>query len=293
MGTVPGRRKCGVKNSSVTSAMHVGLLPQGSTAMPPALAEAPAPRGPAALAPFCPSAWSPLRPRQAQPGMPGRGSSWGPGHGWGATGRGTGHRAWTRPSTRDSSMAVGSRTGPSYSPGVPCPTAMAQQEQEGAGARLCAGQDVPWHSPRPCRGPGPSPPQPHNGVPCPCWRPTGAQPLQPVCAARSPPWGWCWRPPRAGAGAVWTWCSSGSWGGTGNPVLTIQPLRDFLRFLPSLLVPALGADAGTQVCHSWAAPSPAAPPGCLAPRPDAGRIWPCRSPGLFLALAVVHRPCGA
>lgn len=39
-------------------------------------------------------------------------------------------------------------------------------------------------------------------------------------------------------------------------MLTIQPLRDFLHFLPSLPVPAPAADASTQLCCSRAVPSP-------------------------------------
>lgn len=157
-------------------------------------------------------------------------------------------------------MAVRSQTGPSRSRGVPCPMAKAQQRHKGAGGRLCAGQDVPWHSPRPPEGQRRDPPPAPQRGPLSPPATHRARPLQPVCASRSPPRGWRWRPPGAGAGAVWTWCSSGSWGGTGNPVLTIQPLRDFLRFLPSLPVPVHGAAAGTRLCHCWAAPSPAAPP---------------------------------
>lgn len=150
---------------------------------------------------------------------------------------------------------------PQPQPQSALPRARAWPEQEGAGTRLCAGQDVSSTALDPS-------PQPHKGVPCPFHCPTRAQPLQPVCAARSGLWGWHWRPPGAGAG--WTWCSSGSWGGTGNPVLTIQPLRDFLPFLPSLPAPA--------PCSAQA------PPWLAPPTPRPSRL-PC-------AKASVDRVCG-
>lgn len=179
-----------------------------------------APWGSGSSGPILPHSLCPCR---GQLGTLGQDSAQGPGHGLEASERGD--RAL---SPRTVAWPAGAEFTPGLAPGCAAHQRGHSQEQEGAGAWLHAGQDVPAQTKTPQKNRTVTPPpSPAKGSPS----------LQPVRAARSRPRSWRRCAPGAGAGAIWTWRSSGSQRGTGNPVLTIQPLRDFLRFLPSLPVP--------------------------------------------------------
>lgn len=144
VGMVLGRRKSGAMDSSATSAMHrAGLLPKGSTAVPPT----PGSTSSSSLAvPVLSCPFPPLCPQCGE--LPGAGTLV---RSQQKLRRVLSHRercgTWICSSMQDSSKAIGSQTGPSGSPRVPCSETRVQQEQESAGAPPCAAQDVSWHSP--------------------------------------------------------------------------------------------------------------------------------------------------
>lgn len=139
-----------------------------------------APWGSGSSGPILPHSLCPCR---GQLGTLGQDSAQGPGHGQEASERGD--RAL---SPRTVAWPAGAEFSPGLAPGCAAHQRGHSQEQEGAGAWLHAGQDVPAQTKTPQKNRTVTPLQPHKGVPfpptCAC-REVPAAELAPVCS-----WGW-------------------------------------------------------------------------------------------------------
>lgn len=288
-----GRRKCGVKTSSVTSAACVAA-PQGQRSRAPRPSWGTGPPWSGSSGPILPVCTVTPVPVAEAAGHIGTGKLPGTRAGGGAGRRGTGRQALGEgakpgcvPAPRTPARALGAELVPAVVPGYPAP-----QQGCGRNRRVLGHVSVQGRTSAEGQGrdPHPMPQRDPLSPPAPRW---GTAP--PTCV--------CHKVPAVGL----VLASSRGWGRRSLDLVQLRllgrnrkPGADHTAIARFPALPPLPASPCARGRRQHTAPprlrspQPCCPsPSCLAPGPGTSRIWPRRSPGLLLAPAVVRCPRGA